>query len=690
MATVVRGRGKSSQKRRVLQQSPARSSEGEASKKDLTCSVCLDRLKDPKLLPCLHTYCKECLQGILRKSKDKSNIQCPQCRSTHAVPSGGVNEFPSDMVLANALDFRSLKEKEKSAQPIPCNMCTEDDPATTYCPTCSKFLCEFCSKAHKRQVDYRDHKTVSLGDLDAETIKGFERPRRCSYHSGELLKLYCKTCHKLICRDCTLVDHHNHKFGFLKDVRPGIQEQVETSVETVATKRKELETHLEFVKSIEKSRENHSKVLEREINDAFDSYVAKLQSHKKQLLEQEMKSKDGDLKQIWAQKDFIEMTLASIDSSMHYAARLCDCSSDLDMLAMSNKAIQQLSNLGKVEWSPTSQLQMSLPLVFQSQRIEVVGNAVNPVSVSSFSVSISRADPVSNSVQQQQLQVVLPAYEQNYDQYGLELPDDYNQYGQELSDDFDQYGQELLDDYDQYGQELPDDYDQYGQRYYRQVQQTVELGMAVKLVVSVQPCTFETSPVSSSLIIPSISVSKQYAGSVNCVVTHQGEGSWMVTVKPLHGGQYYVTASLQQQPTTASSYEDEETVHTTPLFTKRSGRAAYARPYIAQTAQVKNAQYTFSVSGRPEIGARVRRGPHWPQGNNEDGGIGNRGTVISPFTKQQTKLRQTQLFAEDTCSNFSAEDTYIYSNSIVYVEWDNGNREQYEWGRAFPIELVPY
>ena len=199
MATVARGKG--SQERRVLQQSPGRSSEGEASKKDLTCSVCLDRLKDPKLLPCLHTYCKECLQGILRKSTDKSNIQCPQCRSTHAVPSSGVNELPSDMVLANALDFHSLKEKEKSAQPIPCNMCTEDDPATTYCPTCSKFLCEFCSKAHKRQVDYRDHKTVSLGDLDAETIKGFERPRRCSHHSGELLKLYCKTCHKLICRE---------------------------------------------------------------------------------------------------------------------------------------------------------------------------------------------------------------------------------------------------------------------------------------------------------------------------------------------------------------------------------------------------------------------------------------------------------------------------------------------------------
>ena len=163
----------------------------------------------------------------------------------------------------------------------------------------------------------------------------------------------------------------------------------------------------------------------------------------------------------------------------------------------------------------------------------------------------------------------------------------------------------------------------------------------------------------------------------------------MVTVKPLHGGQYYVTASLQQHSTAASTYE---TVHTMPLGTKGRRRATYARPedYATCTAQIANAQYTFGVSGSPEIGARVRRGPNWPQGNNEDGGIGNRGTVISPFTKQQTTVHQTQLLAVDTYSHSHAEDAYMYSNSIVYVEWDNGNREQYEWGRAFPIELVPY
>ena len=32
---------------------------------ELTCSVCLELFKTPKTLPCLHTFCEECLKGML-------------------------------------------------------------------------------------------------------------------------------------------------------------------------------------------------------------------------------------------------------------------------------------------------------------------------------------------------------------------------------------------------------------------------------------------------------------------------------------------------------------------------------------------------------------------------------------------------------------------------------------------------
>ena len=32
---------------------------------ELTCPVCLELFKIPKTLPCLHTFCEECLKGVL-------------------------------------------------------------------------------------------------------------------------------------------------------------------------------------------------------------------------------------------------------------------------------------------------------------------------------------------------------------------------------------------------------------------------------------------------------------------------------------------------------------------------------------------------------------------------------------------------------------------------------------------------
>ena len=47
----------------------------------LTCSVCLETFKDPKVLPCLHSYCHECIVN-LAKNANSNTIDCPECRLT--------------------------------------------------------------------------------------------------------------------------------------------------------------------------------------------------------------------------------------------------------------------------------------------------------------------------------------------------------------------------------------------------------------------------------------------------------------------------------------------------------------------------------------------------------------------------------------------------------------------------------
>ena len=48
--------------------------------KELECAVCLDQYKEPKVLPCLHSFCKTCLEGLLAKQGMAWKIKCPSCR----------------------------------------------------------------------------------------------------------------------------------------------------------------------------------------------------------------------------------------------------------------------------------------------------------------------------------------------------------------------------------------------------------------------------------------------------------------------------------------------------------------------------------------------------------------------------------------------------------------------------------
>ena len=55
--------------------------------KELECAVCLGQYKEPKVLPCLHSYCKKCLEGLLKKQGVEWRINCPSCRISVKVSS---------------------------------------------------------------------------------------------------------------------------------------------------------------------------------------------------------------------------------------------------------------------------------------------------------------------------------------------------------------------------------------------------------------------------------------------------------------------------------------------------------------------------------------------------------------------------------------------------------------------------
>ncbi|GCC19289.1 hypothetical protein chiPu_0018305 [Chiloscyllium punctatum] len=71
-------------------------------KQFLVCSICLDRYNNPKVLPCLHTFCERCLQNYI--PPQSLTLSCPVCRQTSILPEKGVSALQNNFFITNLME----------------------------------------------------------------------------------------------------------------------------------------------------------------------------------------------------------------------------------------------------------------------------------------------------------------------------------------------------------------------------------------------------------------------------------------------------------------------------------------------------------------------------------------------------------------------------------------------------------
>ena len=171
----------------------------------IRCQLCFEPFKEPRILPCLHSFCGQCLHRQIERSGTKQNMECPTCQRSITIPEGGVNAIPQNFHLGFEVKVARCMSKIGSVEEKSCDACMRGStgPAVVFCCTCHELLCAFCYDNHTFSRKLSNHQVIGLDKESLQLLPRLMKPTElfCSqpHHEREELVFYCETCQLLIC-----------------------------------------------------------------------------------------------------------------------------------------------------------------------------------------------------------------------------------------------------------------------------------------------------------------------------------------------------------------------------------------------------------------------------------------------------------------------------------------------------------
>ena len=358
---------------------------------EVSCSVCMTTFTEPKTLPCLHSFCLHCLNGILRTSGRHNIIPCPECRREVQVPgSGNLKDLPTNFRINSLLDVLAIKECNTSG--VKCGNCDKNTVQSSFCFQCCAFWCDECITAHNLIRADKEHRVLALKDFEDQDIEDvLKRPAFCQqkHHEKEELKFFCKNCDVAICSSCVATIHDGHAKILLEEAanerKLQVKSLIDSQKEKVQQKRNEITKIEEDCNRIEAK----AAIVKRNVHRFAETVIAAIEAKKQEILNKvELQVKES-LECLRTQQCEVERQMKQLETAIEKTETLLKRSTSAEITQL-DKTLdtilqEEISDEGKpVNYDPEGLRQFSFV------ENKTVLAMVNTDGIGSFETSLNK------------------------------------------------------------------------------------------------------------------------------------------------------------------------------------------------------------------------------------------------------------------------------------------------------------
>ena len=312
---------------------------------EVSCSVCMTTFTDPKMLPCLHSFCLHCLNGILQTSGRHDIITCPECRRESEVPnSENLKDLPTNFRINSLLDVLAIQECSTTG--VKCGNCDKKSCHSFYCFQCCVFWCDDCITAHNIIRANKEHRVLAIKDFQDQDIEDvLKRPAFCQrkHHETEELKFFCKNCTEPICNSCVATSHDGHVKVLLEEAANERKAEAKSVIESQKEMAQEMRNEIfQIDQNSAKIQEKITNV-NRRVQLFADNMIAVIKAKKEEIIHEVENQGQQSLQRLGLQRSEIEQQAQKIETGIEKTETLLkrSTSPELAQLDMTLKTIFQ-------------------------------------------------------------------------------------------------------------------------------------------------------------------------------------------------------------------------------------------------------------------------------------------------------------------------------------------------------------